>query len=538
MPFLPAFFHLPGFTPSPMADKLLICVSAQQVSAAYWHGGRIAEYQIFGNGEPGVAAFREFLEPFSNVPAYIMVDAVEEDYRFETLPHAFGSDRIHMVTRKLRQHYRNAPFVAAWLQGRDTGKRRDDRYLFSALTNPDLVTGWLLTVVESGLPVAGVYLLPMVGAGLLDKLRVKAANLLVVAQHSAGLRLTFFHNRQFRLSRLTQSESPRTDNRARFIADEIANTRLYLHAVRNATLDEPLTVLLLDRGGELAEAAQIIARDNPGLNCVRLGREDLAFQVGIPERQLDLSPDVIYLHLLGLKVPESNLASDSVTVGYRRYQARRTLYATAGALAMTALAWSGFNAFQIADANTQAAEAAQQVASLQVQYQDAARRFPAAPASAEHMKKTVEIAQKLRETVRTPEMMMGIVSRALAASPAIAVREFGWKYGLEEIEAGGGSARVASGTPAPSAGTALQRRQSGLIDGEIRPFYGDYRAAIETINAFADRLAHDPMIAKVHVIKLPLNVNPTLALSGNTLDSREQSGTADFKLLIVMRPRT
>ena len=77
------------------------------------------------------------------MPAEIMVDAVEEDYRFETLPHAYGPDRAQMAARKLRQHYRNTPYMAAWRLGRETGKRRDDRYLFSALTNPDLVTDWL-----------------------------------------------------------------------------------------------------------------------------------------------------------------------------------------------------------------------------------------------------------------------------------------------------------------------------------------------------------------------------------------------------------
>lgn len=519
-----------------MADKLLICVSAQQTSAAHWHGGRIADCRVCGNDDAGLAAFRQFLAPFSNVPVYIMVDAVEEDYRFETLPHAFGSDRAHMVGRKLKQHYRNAPFVAAWLQGRDSGKRRDDRYLFSALTNPDIVTSWLLMVADGGLPVAGVYLLPIVSTALLDKLQVKAANLLIVAQHSAGLRLTFFHDRQFRLSRLTRSEGARTDDRARFFADEISNTRLYLHAVRGATLDEPLTVLLLDRNDELAESVQIIARDNPSLNCVRLGREELAARLGIAEQQLALSPDVIYLHLLGLGAPESNLASAAVTVGFRRYQARRALYAATSAVAMIALAWSGFNAYRIMDANSQTAEAARQAALQQALYQEATRQFPAAPASAEHLKKAVEIAQKLKETARTPEMMMGIISKALEASPAIVIREFGWKYGPDEIDSGGTSARAAV-TPAPAAGAAPPRKQSGLIEGEIRPFRGDYRGAIDTINAFADRLAHDPMVAGVRVIKLPLNVNPTLALSGNTLDSREQSGTADFKLLIVMKPK-
>ena len=69
----------------------------------------------------------------------------------------------------------------------------------------------------------------------------------------------------------------------------------------------------------------------------------------------------------------------------------------------------------------------------------------------------------------------------------------------------------------------------------MRTFRGDYRAAIETINAFAKRLAADPAVAEVRVVKLPLNINPALALSGNTLDTRDPSGTADFRLLLVLK---
>jgi hypothetical protein len=37
------------------------------------------------------------------------------------------------------------------------------------------------------------------------------------------------------------------------------------------------------------------------------------------------------------------------------------------------------------------------------------------------------------------------------------------------------------------------------------------------------------------VVKLPLNVNPALSLSGNTLDNPEQRGTAEFTLLFVLK---
>ncbi|MGZ5258574.1 MAG: hypothetical protein ACXWC0_13145, partial [Burkholderiales bacterium] len=253
-----------------MREKLLICVSALKASAAYWRAGKITQLEQFAHDEQGLASFREFLTPHSNVPVFMMVDAVEEDYRFETLPHSFGPDRAQMVARKLRQHYRTTPYIGAWLQGRDSDKRRDDRYLFSALTNADIPTAWLRIISAQELPLAALYLLPMVSAALLDKLQIKAPNLLIAAQHAGGLRLTFFRDRQFRLSRLTRGDTSKSTEPVSLFAGEISNTRLYLHALRTATLDEHLTVLLLDRNDELEQVAQTIAHDNPGMDCLRV----------------------------------------------------------------------------------------------------------------------------------------------------------------------------------------------------------------------------------------------------------------------------
>ena len=524
-----------------MADKLLIAISTQGATIAYWRGSRITECSDFVNDPAGQAGFKEHLAQFSNVPVHVIVDAVEEDYRFETLPHATGSDRTALVGRRLKQNYRNTPYLAASLLGRDSDKRRDDRYLFSALTNPELINDWLQAIAARGLPVAGIYLLPMVSAALLDKVGTKATNLLVVAQNASGLRLTYFRERQFRLSRLTRADAGRAENRARYYAEEISNTRLYLHALRTMTLDEYLSVLLIDRNDELAEVAATVTRDNPGLECLCLGRQALATRLGLSESLLDASPYAIYLQLLGMKAPPNNLAPASVTEGYTRYQVQRAIYAGCGALATAAAVWAGINTGQMMTLRGDSEDAARQTALLAAQYAEITRQFPQAPASAENLKKAVEIAQKLRGRVHTPQRMMALVSRAIDASPGIVIKEFGWGYGAAEISAQGFGARSTAEPAAPPAagtGSALSRKESVFIEGEVRPFRGDYRSAINTINALASRMSGEPGVAEVRVLKLPLNVNPSLSLSGNTVDNPEQTATAtaEFRLLVVLKP--
>ena len=517
-----------------MAHKILICVSAEQVTAAHWRGRRIVDCRVFSNGEAGFDAFDKFLTSFSGMPAYVMVDAVEEDYRFETLPHAFGSDRREMVRRKLRQHYRTTPYVNAWFLGREPGRRRDDRYLFSALTNPELVAACLQMLAAKGLPVAGVFMLPMVSAALVGALRLKGSNLLLVSQHSGGLRLTFLRDRQFRLSRLTRGDNARDGSAERLIAEEISNTRIYLHALRAARLDEQLTVILLDRNDELAAAAASIARDNPSLACIRLNRRELASRLNIAESLLALTADAIYLQLLGRQAPPGNLAPPSVTGSFGRYQQRRAIYAAAAGVALFAGSWNGVNLWQTAIAHADREAAVRQTAQMRAAYQEITRKFPDAPTSAANLKKAVDISQRLSTGVRTPERFMHTVSRALEATPGIAIRQFGWKYGTGGIQASAASARTVTGaTPPPAPG--VSRHETGIVEGEVRPFRGDYRTAIQLIHAFTDRLAADPQVADARIIKLPLNIDPKLPLSGNTFEKGEQGEGADFSVLLVLR---
>ena len=519
-----------------MANKLLLCISVNGATAARWKGGRLHDVEIFANDETGIAGFRDYAAASAGSPAFMIVDAIEEDYRFETLPHASGSDRAQMVERKLRQYYRSSPYCAASLIGRDGAKRRDDRFLFSALTNPEIVAPWLTVLVDAGLPVGGIYLLPMVLSGLVEALNSKSDNLLLVAAHPAGIRLTFFRESAFRLSRLSRGDA--TQGRA--ILDEISNTRLYLHALRAATLDEPVNVVLLDHADRLGETTKLIGDDNPSLHCTHLGRGDIAARLKLDPGLIETSPAVIYLHLLGAKVPDNNLASPAVTAGYKRYQSRRQLFAASAIAAAIGITGSGFNLWQQLSISDETTAAAQRTAQVNADYQAATKQFPAAPTTADNLKRATELAEKLRTTAITPERFLQVIGHALAPSPEINLVELSWQNNITEFEAGAGvsgSGRAAPKLPPSSASTApgATRKQSGLIAGQVRDFKGDFRRAIIAINALAERLRDDPAVEAVRIVQLPLNASPTLALSGNTADNPAQAGAAEFKLVVVLK---
>ena len=204
----------------------------------------------FEDDEEGQQAFASLLRAANGVPVYLMADTVDEDYRFETLPHTGGKDRRDMVERKLKQLYRSTPFFGASLLEREDAKRRDDRYLFAALTNPEVFNPWLRILTASGLPIAGVFPVPMVSMGLIKTLELKEPNLLLVSKHEAGVRQTFVKDQRFRISRLTPIRAG--SNTIESCAEEIRNTRMYLDALNVMHVDDLLTVVVLDQDDSLA----------------------------------------------------------------------------------------------------------------------------------------------------------------------------------------------------------------------------------------------------------------------------------------------
>jgi hypothetical protein len=517
-----------------MADKLLICISATQATVALARAGKLGPCRVFRNDEQGREGFDRYLSGLGAVPVHVMADAVEEDYRFELLPHASGRDRTELLDRRLRQLYRNTPYCSAVLQGRDAGKRRDDQYLFMALINPDFIDGWLGIVRAQELPIAGVYLLPVVAEPLSQKLAPDTANVLLVSRHSAGLRLTFLRQGKLRISRLTRADSLDSAGRVQAFTEEIANTRLYLHSLRVMTLDEHLSVLVLDRDGSLAGLEQAVAREVSNAQAIRIGNAEIAAAGAVPARVVEDEPDALYLHFLGLQPKFGNLAPDPVTEQFQIYQLRRALYATAAIAGGVSIAWVALNAYQIYDLRSQQERAVSQAADFQRRYQEVTRHFPATPTSADTLVAAVQTAQRLRSLTNTPEAAMIAVSRTLEQFPNFQLKSFGWRYGARDFDLDT-AARRPDEPAKPPPGAAASRKQSAYIEAEIKPFAGNYRSALDTIARFADTLRSDPLVAEVTVVALPLNLSPTTALSGSTAETVDRPTAAPFRLHLVLK---
>ena len=146
-----------------MSRKTPMFLGAENFHAYTWKDGVLSEPQHFADDTEGKEKFAAFLQAH-RAPAYLLTDLIEEDFRYETVPHLHGSERSELIKRKFEQFYRNTPFRQFVLLQRQKEGRRDDEMLFSGLTNPALISPWLNAMLAHNTPLVGIYSIPNISA--------------------------------------------------------------------------------------------------------------------------------------------------------------------------------------------------------------------------------------------------------------------------------------------------------------------------------------------------------------------------------------
>jgi len=352
-------------------------------------------------------------------------------------------------------------------------------------------------------------------------LKLDAPNLLLLSRQRAGLRQTFLKNGAFRLTRLTPPQAAEDWGLDSSFAAEVRNTRLYLDSQAITTAEDMVQVAILDQDDSLTLLGEMVEDQGGNLRCQRVPRADLGRQLGIPALALDASLDALHLRLLGGKVAAPNLAPRDLVSSYRLYRVRRLLIAASGMVAAAGGLWFGLGMYRAGGLNDQTIEAAAQTERFRRLYEQLTREFPSAPASAMVMQKTVDMAQRLRAGAPSPEPFLVALSRALEAAPSVSLQSVDWGYGkpADPSRAAGGNALLAT----------------GLVSGEVSPFDGNYRAAVDTIRLFAERLRASPEVEEVRVVKYPLDDSSQQVLAGSTSTRSERKAAALFELAVQMR---
>ena len=484
-----------------MGCKTMLFLSARDCQAYIWQKDELSAGECFAEDAGGRERFTQFLQNHDS-PVYLLTDLVEEDFRHETLPHLQGKDRVALIQRKLEQYYRNTPFRHAATLQRCKDGRRDDVMLFSALTNPSLITPWLDIILAHNLPIVGIYSLANTCSPLVTD--ISSAGLLLLSWNkSSGLRQTYFNEKKLQFSRLT----PLSDNNS-FVSlagTEAVRTQQYLKNLSLLPPAQALNVTILCHENERIEfEAQMTNSSEMHYNYLDI--QVMGKHAGVNAIFSDSDATLLYLHLLASQLPHTSYATDEHTRFLRLLTVRRSLFGLSAILAAISLMWVVTNIHAGKSYQDEISLLDLQGSQLSQQTRQLIQNSPDTLVTATDMKTAVILSQKLEHIFLPPQIILNALSKTLDEYSTIRINKLFWQTNL----------------------AAIPPLQIIVINGELEDFSGDYRSALEYLERFRQALILRGV--NVTALTLPLDISPQGSIDAEACNGA--SKLAQFSLKI------
>ena len=293
-------------------------------------GTRIVSRREFAVSGAGATEFERYLAGMADVPTHIFTDLAEEDFRLDTIPHVGKRDREAILNRKLAQIFRNTPYRHALLQGREAEGRRDDRVIYTAITNPEVLRPWLEIIERLKVPLAGIHSAAVFSSVLLEELDLLFPHtLLVTFTPGDAMRQTYFRDREIKFSRLTPIDLEEGQTLGTMIAEETTRTWQYLDSLRHFAPDDRLEVCILLHPND-RPAIEPALRDFAQLQYRLLDIEQVAQKLGLKPPPLDSTAEEVMVHLFllrkarePLRLPGAAPPRDAAQRAHRAHAGRR-----------------------------------------------------------------------------------------------------------------------------------------------------------------------------------------------------------------------
>ncbi len=495
-----------------MKRALLLFLSADRLHAQHMQGGEITLQHDFRDTPDGRENFASFLQTAKS-PTYLLTDLIEEDFRHEIVPHLSGSSRTALLQRKFDQFYRGTPFHQATLLQRQKTGRRDDDMLFSALTNPSLITPWLNIMLAQQTPLAGIYSVPQISAPLVED-HPSNHLLLISWEKFSGLRQTYFSEHRLQISRLTPIHAELTFQDA--VVKELARTYQYLKSLSLLPSGQILDVRILCHAVDRNELRNKLPND-ADMRYDFADIEKVGKQLKINYRLSDSDASQIFLHQLAASRPKTDYASAEHTRYHTLWQLRYVLNWSAGALLLASVLWAMSTVWQSGGNETETESLKFQAQRTLKDAQLITQSFPNTDIPAADMKSGVTVLRKLDRYQPAPQAILKPLSAVLSRFPQVQLSDLGWLTSAAEP--------VASNTQGEVPAQII------TLKGNLRDLGNDYRAALTYLDRFQLELGKRGY--QVTVLTKPLDVSP----GGSLVDKHEARENAPgFSLKLVWRP--
>ncbi len=545
-----------------MAKHFLYLTNDRLISLV-WNRGTITSRESFLATDGGSRSAQTYLEKYVGLPTYLITDLVEEDFRLDTIPHLRGSDADAIISRKLSQIYRNSNLRHAVIQGREEEGRRDDKVLYHAVTNTDLIKPWLDLLEKAEVPLEGVYSSPVLSSRLLKALDLQFAHtLLVTVIPDFGLRQTYFKDQQVKFSRITPIVYDQGQSVGGAIAAEIGRTWQYLESLRYFAGGEALEICILAHARDQPMITDAI-RKFPALKYRFLDVEQVSTKIGLKKPPSSSHAEQILVHIYA----QTSLPNHFAEPQMRRFavfrKARIGLSAFTAAVLAVGVVATAFNFFEAGQISKRIDAREGVIRSSQSDYQTIFNAMRQQKLASDVARDTSAFYKnQIRSQPIAPGALLADISPVFAEFPRLKLLQLSWGVSGDErfnppftpipasgtLEvasndkvvtpgavqalasalggAGGGNASRDATSDPVWAGTKFQ---VAIIDAAITPFDGDFRATLAEVERFNARLNTVPGL-KVTIESMPLDIRSTASIVST--GKRTGSGLAEARFVL------
>jgi len=491
--------------------KRLFYYSGYRLTVFHWVEGKFSGSYYFEPTEKGREEFKQYLQKSPKVNSRFLVDVIEEDFRRITIPHVGLQDRKAVIQRQTERYFRNSrQYSYSEYQGRDELGRRDDTILISALTNPEMVTSWLEILGEEGIPICGIYSLPIVSKKILGRIDAKHGHVLLISQQvSSNVRQTYFINGQLITSR-SATLNLEDESYGKFISDEIDQTSRFLTNKHFIGFDEVLHIHIIAS----PEHMDSLGKECPETPLRHIQIHELSEVEKKVETQGISGPfgNGIFAQLcMEDRFMRSHYGDSSDFKNCNQERLRKSFVFSSVALVVLAVILAVVQLIDMNKMQQQETFFKQQQREIQLAYDQELKAFEPELAMAQVMKSTVDVVHKIQEKRKvSPQLFFIWLSRILDMSQFSLLRMVEIKWNVN-VAVDPDNDFINRKVPAQlSNGTLINEV---LIKGLVPIQAIQIREATDQINLLAGTLRKQENVQSVFIQKLPVDTRSSANLS-------------------------
>jgi hypothetical protein len=512
------------------------------------------EFEISGNGAD---EFERHLAGLRTLPTHLLVDLAEEDFRLDTIAHLGGKDRAAVLARRLTQVFRGATYRQAIVQGREAEGRRDDRVIYAAITNAEILRPWMEILERLEVPLLGVNSVAVFSGELLKALGLEFPHTLLVTLSPGGaLRQTYFKGEEVKFTRLASDLLQDGLTLGEAIAEETTRTWQYLDNLRSFAASDLLEVCVVCHPKDKSIVAPAL-RGFAQMQYRVLDSEQVAQKLGLKPPPVGSSAEELFVHLFAAKpAPNFYATPEQRRFGVLR-NARNSLRAAGAVTLAAAVVWGGINLFAALQNRSRDADVEGETADLTRQAQLVERNMPEQGVAGETMRDSVALYNMLLKD--SPSMLAFLVpvSRIVSAHPRVKLVQISWlasadgkatpviKPSTSRVppsvksvakQGDGNPGAPPQPAPGPAPGElAGGRFQTATIEAMVAAFDGDYRAALAEVDRFVAALNAIPGY-EATLTESPLDTKPGASISARFGGRSDGTGEGRFVVRVSNAP--